>query len=257
MQDLVFVDNNQPVTSSRSVADHFEKQHKHVLEAINNLLTNADEKDRPKIGPMFYESTEPDSYGREQKVYYMNEKGFSLLVMGFNGAKALSWKLKYIDAFDEMRKRIATPQLTPNPHYRTRMIGTAVRDIGKTRDAIMEVFAVKPGMATAVGIETVCESYGIDPAPFRKLIPAEENPGYLNATMIAEKMGLKYKTGRSDPAKANKLLESAGLQERRGDKWRLTEKGKAYGEEKPYTRNGHSDYQIVWNDSVFDALGVQ
>ena len=32
---------------------------------------------------------------------------------------------------------------------------------------------------------------------------------------------------------------------------------KLCGEEKPYTNHGHSDYQIVWNDGVFDALGKQ
>lgn len=195
--------------------------------------------------------------GQSREMYIINESGVYSLVFGSKLESAKEFKHWVThDVLPSIRKTGAyqIPQLTPNPHYRTRMIGTAVRDIGKTRDAIMEVFAVKPGMATAVGIETVCESYGIDPAPFRKLIPSEENPGYLNATMIAERMGLKFKTGRSDPAKANKLLESAGLQERHGDKWHLTEKGKAYGEEKPYTRNGHSDYQIVWNDSVFDAL---
>lgn len=257
MQDLVFVDNNQPVTSSRKVAEHFDKRHGDVMRSIEDMRNGAEEEDQRKIASMFYATTEPDAYGREQKVYYMHEEGFSLLVMGFTGAKALSWKLKFIDAFKEMRKQLSVPQLKPNPHYRTRMVKTAVTDIGGTAQAIMLTYHVKPGMALAAAQEMVGKAYGIDTTPLQRLIPAEENPGYLNATMIAEKMGLKYKTGRSDPAKANKLLESAGLQERRGDKWRLTEKGKAYGEEKPYTRNGHSDYQIVWNDSVFDALGVQ
>lgn len=254
MQDLVFVDNNQPVTSSRSVAEHFEKRHDHVIRDIETLINSADEKDRPKIGEMFYESTEPDTYGREQKVYYMNEKGFSILVMGFTGAKALSWKLKYIDAFDKMRKQLAVPQLKPNPHYRTRMIGTGVQDMAKTRDALIKSFDVKPGMATAIAITSVCESYGIDPKPYRALIPAEEHPGYLNATMIAEQMGLKFKSGKPNGAAANNLLASAGLMEKHGKHWRLTDKGRKYGEEKPYTNHGHSDYHIVWNDGVYEVL---
>ena len=203
---------------------------------------------------MFYESTEPDTYGREQKVYYMNEKGFSILVMGFTGAKALSWKLKYIDAFDKMRKQLAVPQLKPNPHYRTRMIGTGVQDMAKTRDALIKSFDVKPGMATAIAITSVCESYGIDPKPYRALIPAEEHPGYLNATMIAEQMGLKFKSGKPNGAAANNLLASAGLMEKHGKHWRLTDKGRKYGEEKPYTNHGHSDYHIVWNDGVYEVL---
>lgn len=102
MEALVKVENNQIVTDSRSVAEHFGKQHKDVLRAIENLVRG----DQRKIAPMFYETTMPDSYGRQQKAYLMNRDGFSLLVMGFTGAKALEWKLKYIDAFNAMDRRL-------------------------------------------------------------------------------------------------------------------------------------------------------
>ncbi len=39
-----------------------------------------------------------------------------------------------------------------------------------------------------------------------------------------------------------------------GKEWRITNKGKCYGEEMPYERNGHSGYQIRWNDSVVSVL---
>ena len=35
-------------------------------------------------------------------MYLMNRKGFSILVMGFNGEEAVHWKLMYSDAFDRM-----------------------------------------------------------------------------------------------------------------------------------------------------------
>lgn len=144
MNELVHIDNQQVVTDSRSVAEHFGKRHDHVMRDIE-----AYKKDVPNFGEMFHETTMPDSYGRQQKAYLMNCDGFSLLVMGFTGAKALEWKLKYINAFNAMEKAIKTPQLTPNPHYRTRMIGTAVRDIGKTAEALEKVFGCRHGMALA------------------------------------------------------------------------------------------------------------
>ena len=52
----------------------------------------------------------------------------------------------------------------------------------------------------------------------------------------------------------NLLLKNAGLQMKIGKEWRITNKGKNYGEEMPYERNGHSGYQIRWNESVVDAL---
>lgn len=101
MQNLVTINNNQTVVSSRSLADNFGKRHDHVLRDIDRI-----QKDAPNFGEMFYESTMPDSYSREQKIYLMNRDGFTLLAMGFTGAKALEWKLKYIQAFNAMEKQV-------------------------------------------------------------------------------------------------------------------------------------------------------
>ena len=117
MEALVKVEHNQIVTDSRSVAEHFGKQHQHVIRDIKNLVNKAEEKDVSKIGRMFYETTVPDSYGRQQKAYLMNRDGFSLLVMGFTGAKALEWKLKYIDAFNEMEKQLVNKNTLALPDF--------------------------------------------------------------------------------------------------------------------------------------------
>lgn len=55
-----------------------------------------------------------DSYENEQNKqkyiqYLVTQRGFSLLVMGFTGAKALEWKLKYIEAFNKMEQAIKNP----------------------------------------------------------------------------------------------------------------------------------------------------
>ena len=50
--------------------------------------------------------------GQEYKEYLMNRDGFSLLVMGFTGKEAMEWKIKYINAFNEMERKLAKPQLT-------------------------------------------------------------------------------------------------------------------------------------------------
>ena len=100
----VRVENEQMLTDSRNVADVFGKQHKHVLDSIRSL-----EKDVPNFGLMFFEGVMPDSYGREQKTYFMNRDGFTLLAMGFTGSDAMKWKLKYIQAFNELEKAWNTP----------------------------------------------------------------------------------------------------------------------------------------------------
>lgn len=107
MTDIILsTQNGEPVASSRQIAENFEKNHNHVLRDIDSL-----KKDVSNFGQMFFETTAPDSYGREQRTYLMNRDGFSLLVMGFTGKAALEWKLKYIQAFNEMEKKLSTPQM--------------------------------------------------------------------------------------------------------------------------------------------------
>lgn len=250
MNNLVSIFNNQPVTSSRNVSLNFEKRHADVIEAIENLKANLTENSVNK----FFIKTTYEIRGKEYPEYIMNRDGFALLVMGFTGKAALEWKLKYINAFNEMQKQISNPQLEVLPRYKTRMIGTAVRDIGKTAESIEQVYAVKHGMALAVATDMIGNTYGFDTSPLKKLLPAEENPGYLNATMIAEKAGILSKNGKPNAATANKMLADIGLQSKDGRDWRLTDKGREYGEEKPYSKNGHTGYSIAWNKKVLDIL---
>lgn len=55
MKQLVVISNNQIVVSSKAIAEHFGKQHKHVLEIIREILVaenSATKFYQPKIRPM-------------------------------------------------------------------------------------------------------------------------------------------------------------------------------------------------------------
>lgn len=100
-EELVKVENNQVVTDSRSVAEHFGKRHDNVSATIGGLLKNQETQQ------MFYKTTYVNEQnGQEYPMYLMNRDGFSLLVMGFTGKKALEWKLKYIKAFNSMEEKL-------------------------------------------------------------------------------------------------------------------------------------------------------
>ena len=118
MNDIILsMQNGEPVVSSRQIAENFDKNHRDVLRAVDNL-----KEDVRNFAQMFFESTEADSYGREQRTYLMNRDGFTLLAMGFTGKAALEWKLKYIAAFNEMEKKLTEqPQLT-----RSQLLATAL-----------------------------------------------------------------------------------------------------------------------------------
>lgn len=255
MNELVTVYNHQLVTDSRQVAEHFEKQHQHVIRDIENLVNKAEEKDASKIGRMFFETAMPDAYGRMKRVYLMNRDGFSLLVMGFTGQKALEWKLKFLEAFNAMEKAIKTPQITPNPHYRTRMIKTAVKDAADTAAMIADTFGVKKPMAMTAAMQMVGKAYGVDMTPLKQFIPSETTPSTLTPTMIAKELGILNSKGNPSPQRVNAMLNGKGLQEKVGTDWVPTAIGKPYCERVPYTRgNGHSGYQLLWNHHILELL---
>lgn len=106
MTDIILsTQNGEPVASSRQIAESFGKEHKHVLDAVKNLVA-----ENSAAKSMFYETTF-ENRGKQYPMYLMNRDGFSLLVMGFTGKAALEWKLKYIQAFNEMEKKLSTPQM--------------------------------------------------------------------------------------------------------------------------------------------------
>lgn len=92
------IKNNNGVLTvgSLEVAEHFGKQHKNVIQTIQNLAA-----ENSATKNMFIESTY-ENRGKQYPQYLITRDGFSLLVMGFTGKKALAWKLKYIEAFNKM-----------------------------------------------------------------------------------------------------------------------------------------------------------
>ncbi|MGX7596331.1 Rha family transcriptional regulator [Planococcus plakortidis] len=101
MKNLLIMHNQQAVTSSTNIAETFNKQHAHILRDVDQLR-----KDVSNFGEMFFETTEPDSYGRDRRIYLMNRDGFTLLAMGFTGSKALHFKVEYINAFNQMERQM-------------------------------------------------------------------------------------------------------------------------------------------------------
>lgn len=87
------------ITTSLKVAEVFEKEHKNVLQSIENLVAD-------NSAANFFQLTTYKNRGKEYPMYEMDRNGFSLLVMGFTGEKALKWKIKYIEAFNQMESEL-------------------------------------------------------------------------------------------------------------------------------------------------------
>lgn len=110
MSNLVFAFNNQAVVSSRTVAEHFGKEHKHVLASIKEIMK------AENSALTFYEEHKYKVKGnyRSYPEYYMNRDGFMLLVMGFTTKPAMQVKIAFIKAFNDMEAKLKNKALKSN-----------------------------------------------------------------------------------------------------------------------------------------------
>ncbi len=100
-----FMVNGIPVVSTRDIADHFNKRHDDILKKIKTLDVPEDFRLRN-----FAESSYINGQNKEQPAYNLTRDGFTILVMGFTGKKAMAWKVKYIEAFNMMEKELTRSQ---------------------------------------------------------------------------------------------------------------------------------------------------
>ncbi|MDR0480778.1 MAG: Rha family transcriptional regulator [Gallionellaceae bacterium] len=92
-------------TTSRKVAEHFGKQHAHVLRNIQKLL--ADLPDAVFSQSNFGLAEYLDTQKKPRIEYRLSHDGFALLAMGFTGREALAWKVKFLAAFRQMEAELA------------------------------------------------------------------------------------------------------------------------------------------------------
>ena len=223
MDNLISVDvrieNDQMITDSRNVANVFGKRHDNVIRDIESM-----KKDVLNFEEMFFDGTMPDSYGREQKVYFMNRDGFTLLAMGFTGSDAMKWKLKYIEAFNALEKAWNTPE---------QVMARALKMANNTIDSLKN----RCNFLGEQVIEKQMQIEEMQPkATYYDLILQCKD--LVSTTVVAKDYGMSA-------AKFNSLLHENGIQFKQGGVWVL------------YREYDHFGYTSTKTHNYSDSVGVQ
>ena len=114
-QNAFKVIEGRPVTSSRIVAEYFSKKHSDAVRAIDSIVAKKPELLASRNFAQWSEEVEIGS-GAKRTVtgYWMDQKGFCILAMGFTGAKALEFKCAFYDEFERMKHELEAPTtITP------------------------------------------------------------------------------------------------------------------------------------------------
>lgn len=114
--DIVTVNHkNQVFVSSREVAAKFSKRHSDVIRDIQKLhFSNKDKEEFMQFFSLNFAEQRisldnSPRRGRPPEPHYLiSRDGFVLLAMGFTGRKALEWKVKFLNAFNELEQTLQT-----------------------------------------------------------------------------------------------------------------------------------------------------
>ncbi len=85
------------------MAEVLGKRHDAVLRDIVNLLMDIDSLQNRGLIKTTYK---PEKAKRSFPKYNLTKDGFTLLVMGFTGKKALQFKMMYINEFNRMEEEL-------------------------------------------------------------------------------------------------------------------------------------------------------
>lgn len=234
MNNLINITNKDGklTVSSREVAERFEKRHDHVLRDVEALLDQ-----NPKLGAdYFIESSYKAGTGKPYKQYELTRDGFSLLAMGFTGAKALGWKLKFIEAFNKMEETIKTGALPQSKTKRPALgsINVAVKNIMTVYNAA----GVDPRF-TATAVTKLYEEM----ADIKLIPPIQEEPTEMiyDKTNIAKLLGVLSSASLPHPSAIGAIITKLDISD--------DEKVKV-----PYDRHGHSGFDYQYKPTVVDKV---
>lgn len=107
MQEIVQIENNEVMTTSRQIAEVFGKKHYHITRDIENAMAKVNESTQPDLGALKFEKyLYADSKGEMREAYKLNKNALVFVVMGYQTKRATDFKLAYINQFDLMEETL-------------------------------------------------------------------------------------------------------------------------------------------------------
>lgn len=161
----VEINSGRPVTTSLAVAEIFEKRHDNVLQSIDEMECSPGFR-ALNFQESFRETPTGNGAVRRFRTVEMTKDGFTILAMGYTGAKAMQFKEAYIQRFNEMEAQLQASQPTLTDRLRSSRFLLSF----DTDDAIrlQEV----PARAVLVNPETLADLIGDSGSVFsRSLLP--------------------------------------------------------------------------------------
>lgn len=243
----VHQNNGVLVTTSRNVAEVFEKEHRNVVRDIRDILASLPDTSK-NWGMLNFEQTPYiDSQNKQTyDEYLITKDGLTLLVMGYTGAKAMEFKLAYIKRFNEMEQQLREKQQEP-----ALTVMTLDQKVSLTK-IILECAGItgnQLALALDKGVRTDTGSSLLSWSGTQLEAPIQEQ--LATPTQLGRLIGIGAR-------KVNVLLADLGYQTKTANGWEPTKAGLDAGGTLLDVNKAHSNgtpiRQLKWPFSLVDEL---
>lgn len=228
MNQLVFIQSDQVLTDSLTIAEMFDKRHDIVLRDVRqtiktlNQLNGSKEVEDLGIDMGVLEFVETHYINEQNKQSYpkflLNFDAFMLVTMSYTTKKSMLIKVKYINEFNRMKQ-----------------------ELDKQKQPFQLPTTYKEALLQLVEKEEQNEKLQLENKMLEQLVSEYEpkatyldeilrSKGAVTISQIAEDYGM---TGQA----MNKLLNKVGVQYKINDQWLLYSKHKGHG----YTKSNTVD----------------
>ena len=193
--------------------------------------------------------------GGDQEMTVINESGLYSAILKSRKPEAKRFK-KWVtsEVLPSIRKTgsytAPTAQPTAKPKQPRIKQPSQVKELLLIGKEMAKITGINPHLVMAYTLDAIEQVTDLPASMLARALPsvAPAEVASLNPTAIGKQLG-----GLKAHA-VNQMLLKAGLQRQDGSGWQLTEAGTAFGEMKPFHRNGHSGYNLLWLPKVVQLL---
>lgn len=190
--------------------------------------------------------------GGDQEMTVINESGLYSAILKSRKPEAKAFK-KWVtsEVLPSIRKTgsYTAPAAAKPKQPRISQPGP-VKELLLIGKEMAKLKGINPHLVMAYTLDAIEQVTDLPASMLARALPAvaPAEVASLNPTAIGKQLG-----GLRAHA-VNQMLLKAGLQRKDGSGWQLTEAGTAFGEMKPFHRNGHSGYNLLWLPKVVQLL---
>lgn len=193
--------------------------------------------------------------GGDQEMTVINESGLYSAILKSRKPEAKAFK-KWVtsEVLPSIRKTgsytAPAAQPTAKPKQPRIKQPSQVKELLLIGKEMAKITGINPHLVMAYTLDAIEQVTDLPASMLARALPAvaPAEVASLNPTAIGKQLG-----GLKAHA-VNQMLLKAGLQRQDGSGWQLTEAGTAFGEMKPFHRNGHSGYNLLWLPKVVQLL---